>query len=86
MNFKDKVVIVTGGGGGIGLATAKLFAAYGAIVAISDIDAATAKQAATTITADNGRAFAYPGDIAELRACAKLRVSSSSASGVSMCW
>jgi NADP-dependent 3-hydroxy acid dehydrogenase YdfG len=33
--FKDKVAIVTGGGAGIGLATARLFAAKGANVLIT---------------------------------------------------
>lgn len=40
MNFQDKVALVVGGGSGIGQATAELFAAYGASVAIADIDKA----------------------------------------------
>ncbi|XP_048488177.1 3-oxoacyl-[acyl-carrier-protein] reductase FabG-like [Plutella xylostella] len=34
MDFKDKVVIVTGGSSGIGAASARLFASHGALVAI----------------------------------------------------
>ena len=37
-DIKDQVVIITGSGRGIGKATAKLFAAHGAKVALTDID------------------------------------------------
>ena len=37
MRFQDKVVIITGGAGGIGLATAKRFGAEGARVVLADI-------------------------------------------------
>ena len=38
MPFKDKAVIITGGGGGIGLATAKRFATDGAIIVLADLN------------------------------------------------
>ncbi len=40
--MKDKIVIITGAGSGIGAATAKLFAKNGAIVIVSDINEANA--------------------------------------------
>jgi NADP-dependent 3-hydroxy acid dehydrogenase YdfG len=46
MELNGKVVAVTGGARGIGLATARAFAAAGARVAIGDVDAATAREAA----------------------------------------
>jgi NAD(P)-dependent dehydrogenase (short-subunit alcohol dehydrogenase family) len=39
MRFKDKTVIVTGGGGGIGMATAQRFASEGANIVLADISA-----------------------------------------------
>jgi len=49
MRFKNKVALVTGGGRGIGAATAALFAAEGARVAVSDLDEAPAREVAGPI-------------------------------------
>ncbi len=51
MLLKDKVAVISGAAGkrGIGLATARLFAAHGARVAILDLDAAAAAEAARSM-------------------------------------
>jgi 3-oxoacyl-[acyl-carrier protein] reductase len=49
MRFKDRVALVTGGGRGIGAATAQLFAKEGAKVAVSDLDEGPAKEIAGPI-------------------------------------
>ncbi|PSJ65259.1 SDR family NAD(P)-dependent oxidoreductase [Kumtagia ephedrae] len=64
MRFKDKVVVITGGGSGMGLAASKLFAAEGAIVAVNDVKAETAERTVAAIKAAGGRALAIPGDVA----------------------
>ena len=46
----DRVAVVTGGGGGIGAATARLFAQHGARVVIADIDAELAQRTAEEIS------------------------------------
>ncbi|MGZ0711999.1 3-oxoacyl-ACP reductase (plasmid) [Coraliomargarita sp. W4R53] len=47
--LKDRVAIITGGASGIGLATARRFAAEGAFVVIADLDAATGEAAAAEV-------------------------------------
>ena len=65
MRFVDKVVVVTGGGSGIGLAAAKMFAAEGAIVAINDNRSETADAAVAEVTGAGGRALAIAGDVSQ---------------------
>jgi NAD(P)-dependent dehydrogenase (short-subunit alcohol dehydrogenase family) len=51
MRLKDKIAIVTGAAAGIGAATARLFAAEGARVAVADFDEAGAERIAAEIGA-----------------------------------
>jgi NAD(P)-dependent dehydrogenase (short-subunit alcohol dehydrogenase family) len=60
MELKDKVVIVTGGAGGIGSALGRRFAAEGArAVVLADRDGARAEDAAAAIGPAARGAFAY---------------------------
>ncbi len=49
MNFRDKVVVVTGAASGIGLATAGAFAAAGARVVLTDVNVAAGEAAASEL-------------------------------------
>jgi NAD(P)-dependent dehydrogenase (short-subunit alcohol dehydrogenase family) len=61
----DKVAIVTGGGGGIGGATARALAREGAAVVVVDIDEAAAQRVTEEIRDSGGRALAFGADVSE---------------------
>ena len=63
--FEGRTVIVTGGGGGIGGATCRRFAAEGAKVAVFDLNLDAAQQAAKAIRDAGGTAEAWRCDITE---------------------
>jgi len=60
-----KVAILTGSGRGIGAATAKMFAAEGASVVVSDLDPAPAEETAASIRAAGGKAVVVAGDVTD---------------------
>ncbi len=71
MIFKDKVVLVTGAGSGIGKATALGFGSEGAIVAACDVNLKNAQAVADAIRAEGkGQAKAWFLDISD-SACVK---------------
>lgn len=63
--FEGKTVVVTGGGGGIGGATCRRFAAEGAAVAVFDRNLDAAETVAAAIRAEGGRAQAFGADITD---------------------
>ena len=66
MRLRDKVAIVTGGGAGVGRATALRFAQEGCAVVIADIDPASADAATAAIKEAGGRSIALKADVANV--------------------
>jgi len=68
MLLKDKVAVISGAAGkrGIGYATAKLFAAHGAKVAILDLDASSSAEAAQSL---GGEHVGLKCDVTDREAC-----------------
>ena len=61
----DKVAIVTGGGGGIGGATARALAREGASVVVVDIDPAAAERTVGAVEEEGGQAMAFQADLSD---------------------
>jgi NAD(P)-dependent dehydrogenase (short-subunit alcohol dehydrogenase family) len=65
MELKDKVIVVTGSGRGIGQATAALCAKYGAKVVVSDIKEDWGKETVSIITKAGGKASFKAADVSK---------------------
>src|SRR6185369_16892187 len=70
--FEGKVAVVTGGGSGIGRATAIRLASEGAAVTVADLRRAAADEVVTAIEAAGGRARAQAVDVADADAVASM--------------
>ena len=64
-DFKGKVAAITGAASGIGLASAKAFAAQGMSVALMDVRSAALEAAVAEVRALGGRALAVPTDVSD---------------------
>ncbi|GMK53638.1 hypothetical protein CspeluHIS016_0102240 [Cutaneotrichosporon spelunceum] len=72
-NVKDKVVLVTGGGRGVGEMIAETYVANGAKVYISSRDAKACEETAAALTAlGPGKCFAIAGDLSKYDECLRL--------------
>ncbi len=78
MRFDDKVVLVTGGASGIGMATVRAFAQLGADVLLGDVNAARGEEVAGAIRTEGGKAQLVKLDVtdaASIKACRDLVLS-----------
>ncbi|MNQ84131.1 putative short-chain type dehydrogenase/reductase [compost metagenome] len=69
---KDRTVIITGAGGGLGRAYALAFAAEGAKVLVNDINLPAAEAVVAEIRANGGEALANNGDITDYAAAGEI--------------
>jgi L-fucose dehydrogenase len=69
LGLQDKVVVVTGGARGIGLAVSKVLAAEGAVPVIVGHDAADNEAAVRAIAAAGGRAHAFLAELTRTEEC-----------------
>lgn len=67
MEVKNKIVLVTGAGSGIGKATAIHFAKHGAIVIVSDRKLDTANEVAEIIKVNGGQALSIEADVSKFK-------------------
>lgn len=63
MRLKDKVALITGAGSGIGEATARRFAAEGAVVVLNDLNAAGVNRVAQELAAQGARVLVAEGNV-----------------------
>jgi NAD(P)-dependent dehydrogenase (short-subunit alcohol dehydrogenase family) len=72
MRLENQVALITGAGGGIGEATAKLFSSEGAKIAVVDVNIEQAERVAKEITTAGGEAIALKVDVSSREEVEKM--------------
>lgn len=70
--LKDKVVVVTGGAGGLGKDFCRAFIEEGAAVVLNDLDGAAALRSAEELASVGGRVLAIPGSVVDKRKAGEM--------------
>jgi 3-oxoacyl-[acyl-carrier protein] reductase len=65
MRLKDKVAVITGGGSGIGRASALLFAQEGAKIVVADVDEKGGRETVNMIASSGGAALFVSADVSK---------------------
>ena len=71
-DLSDQVVLITGAGRGLGRSAALHLARCGAVVAVADIDGASAEDTAAKVVAAGGQAHGFTCDVAQQAAFAAM--------------
>lgn len=72
MRLREKVALITGGGGGIGRATSLLFAREGAKVVVVDVDDGAGEETVRQVREAGGAAIYVHADVAKAADCAEM--------------
>jgi NAD(P)-dependent dehydrogenase (short-subunit alcohol dehydrogenase family) len=70
--FRDRVAVITGGAGGIGMAMARAFAARGAALVLADLDAEALERTAGELRRENANVLPVVTDVTQLDSVAAL--------------
>src|ERR1043166_7453530 len=70
--FRDRVAVITGGGGGIGTAMARAFAARGARIVLADMNEGAMALAAEDLAAGGAEVATVPTDVTSLESVRAL--------------
>ena len=81
-DFRDKIVIVTGGAGGLGLGFSLEFAERGAIVICSDLDEAAGEELLSQASALPGKIHFIQGDMGVVETCDRIAQEAETLGGV----